>query len=307
MDRLSDVVIFVRVVECGSLSAASDAMGVSRGVISKALARLEARLETRLLQRTTRRLSLTEAGAAFFEKSREGLALVDAAEHAVTSLRDEARGTLRVSAPASFAVTLLAPLLGAFQARYPAVQIDLDMNDRYADLVAGRIDVAIRIGMLEDSSLVARRLASCAHAIYGAPSYFRQRGIPQTPDDLREHNCLVYANYDGPYDWVLADPTGQRHIAHVSGSMLANNSLVLREAARSGLGISLGPAYLVREDIEAGRLQAVLTNYTAREVPLHAVFTQRVHLLPKVRAFVDFLGEHLTRTGVMGPLPTLTA
>ncbi|MEE2977998.1 MAG: LysR substrate-binding domain-containing protein, partial [Pseudomonadota bacterium] len=228
MDRLSDVAIFVQVVERGSLSAAAEAMVMSRGVISKALARLEARLQTRLLQRTTRRLSLTEAGAAFFEKSREGLALVDAAEQAVSALRDEARGTLRVSAPASFAVTLLAPLLGAFQARYPAVQIDLDMNDRYADLVAGRIDVAIRIGMLEDSSLVARRLANCAHAIYGAPSYFRERGIPQSPEDLRNHNCLVYANYDGPHDWVLTDAAGHRHIAHVAGSMLANNSLVLR-------------------------------------------------------------------------------
>jgi len=163
--------------------------------------------------------------------------------------------------------------------------------------------VAIRIGMLEDSSLVARRLASCAHAIYGAPSYFRERGIPQSPEDLRNHNCLVYANYDGPHDWVLTDAAGQRHIAHVNGSMLANNSLVLREAVRSGLGVSLGPAYLVRDDIAAGRLQAVLTNYAAREVPLHAVFTQRVHLLPKVRAFVDFLGEHIRSSGVMGPLP----
>ncbi|HUR41908.1 MAG TPA: LysR substrate-binding domain-containing protein [Verrucomicrobiae bacterium] len=290
---LDDIACFVAVVDRGSFTAAADELGVSRSAASKQVSHLESRLRARLLNRTTRRLSLTEVGEVFYESARRGLQEIGEAEAAVSRLQSAPRGVLRLNVPMSFGILHVAPALPAFLERYPEVRLEVRFDDRKLDLVEEAFDVAVRIGELAESSLVARRIAACPHVICATPAYLRRHGEPHRPDELRGHNALAFSYAEAPSQWTLTARDGKEVKVPVDGSVRMNNSLALRELLLAGVGLALTPRFVVGRDLEAGRLKAVLTDYRVREPGAFAVYPQRRHLSPKVRAFVDFIAERL--------------
>jgi DNA-binding transcriptional LysR family regulator len=295
MDRLTAMATFRRVVEAGSLSAAARAAGVPKSAVSKQLAALEAHLGARLLNRTTRNLSLTEVGRAYLERCRLILEEVEEAEALTASLQGEPRGTLRVNAPMSFGFLHLAPALPDFVARHPGVEVDLVMNDRRVDLIDEGFDLAVRIGPLADSSLIARRLGTYRMVVCGSPTYLARRGVPRTLDDLAAHDCLRYVSGDGSDAWPFATPDGGRTSLRVRGPLRANNGDALRAAARGGLGLTQLPTFLLADDLASGALVLVLEEFEPAPLPVHAIYPHNRHLSGKVRAFVDFLIERVGR------------
>jgi DNA-binding transcriptional LysR family regulator len=295
LDALTDIAVFVRVVERGSFTLAADDLELSRAVVSKYLSRLEDRLGARLLHRTTRRLSLTEAGAALFEASRGALERIEEAEAAVARYQSEPRGRLRVSAPMSFGILHLGPLLADFARAHPKVSIDMKLDDRYVNLVEEGIDVAIRIGVLTDSSLVARKLAVTRAVACASPAYLEEHGEPETPEDLATHDCLVYSYLATANVWRFIAPDGRELPVAINGTLRINNGIVLAQAALAGHGILLTPSFYVAPMLREGRLKRILAGYALKELGIHAVYPQRGHVPPKVRAFVDFLAQRFGR------------
>lgn len=291
MDHLSEIAVFVRVVELGSFTRAADALEVSKAAVSKQVSRLEQRLGARLLHRTTRRLTLTEAGDALFRRSAGALAELAEAEKAVAQLTGAPRGLLRVSAPVYFGSVSLAPHLKDFRARYPDITLDLDLDDRRVDLVRERFDAAVRISSMTDSSLVARRLAPCPLLVVGSPAYFRRRGMPGTPADLARHDCLTYALARAPSEWRLRPRRGRWIGVTVTSPLRSNNDFVLKQAALDGLGLGMFPSFFVERELAEGRLQRVLPDCETEGASINVVYASRRQLLPKVRAFVDFMAE----------------
>lgn len=286
MDRLGGMAVFAAVVEAKSFSAAARRLGVSKSAVSKQVARLEQRLGARLLNRTTRRLALTEAGMAFYEHCARILAEAGEAELAVTRLHGRPRGTIRINAPMTFGLMHIAPAVSDFLAENPELRVDMVLDDRFVDLIDEGFDVAVRIGALADSSLVARRLAPVRTVVCGAPDYFRRRGEPALPADLADHNCLLYA-YESTAEWRFEGPDGALAV-RVRGDFRANNGDALRAVALAGHGITLIPTFIVGEDLASGRLRTVLDDYRVPERAVHAVYPHRRYLSPKIRAFVDF-------------------
>lgn len=293
MDNLSAMAVFAKVVQAGGFSAAARRLRLSKAAVSKRVAGLEDRLGARLLNRTTRRLALTEEGAAFYERAVRILAEVDEAEGAVSRLGAEPRGTLRVSAPMSFAILHLADALPAFMAKHPGLAVDIALNDRLVDLVEEGFDVAIRIARLPDSSLVARKLAPTRSLVAARPDYWRRHGKPRHPRELEGHNCLRYSYQITQDEWRFKDGVA---IA-VAGTFIANNGDVLRSAALAGLGVARLPSFIVGDDVRSGRLEPALEDFEEGELSIYAVYPHRRHLSARVRAFVDFLA------GRFAPLP----
>ncbi len=296
MDTLTGMALFAKVVETGGFSAAAVALGRSKSAVSKQVARLEERLGARLLNRTTRRLALTEVGAAYYERCTRILAEVEEAERAVGHLHAEPRGTLRVSVPVSFGIAHVAPALPAFMDRYPDLAVDLTFGDRIVDLIDEGFDAAVRIARLPESTLVARRLAPFRRVVCAAPAYWRRHGVPDRPQDLTEHQCLRYAYLQTGDDWPFRGPAGAFSVT-VSGRLRTNNGDALRAAAVAGLGVCLSPTFIVADDLRAGRLQTVLADFEEGDLAVYAVYPHSRHLSAKVRAFVDFLAERF------GPKP----
>lgn len=293
MDTLTDIAVFVQVVDSGSFTAAAERLELSKAVVSKYVTRLENRLGARLLNRTTRRLSLTEVGRAFYERSQAGLRELEEAEAEVSRLQGAPRGTLRINAPMSFGILHIAPAIPEFLQQYPDLNVDMNLDDRQLDLVEEGFDLAIRIAQLPDSTLVARRLGPCRHVVCGAPGYFRRHGIPRTPRDLRDHNAITFKYQDSAREWHFLAPDSTPVRVPVRGSIQMNNSLGLREALLQEVGITLTPTFVVGEDIQTGRLEAVLKDYKTLELSIYAVFPQQRHLSPKVRAFVEFMAGRM--------------
>ncbi|MGH7788693.1 MAG: LysR family transcriptional regulator [Candidatus Binatia bacterium] len=291
IDTLTGMAVFASVAAAQSFSAAARELGLSKSAVSKHISQLEERLGARLLQRTTRRLSLTEAGTALYAHCRRIADELAAAEAAIGSLSGAPRGTLRVSAPMSFGERYLAPLLPAFLARHADLRVELTLGDQLVDLIEAGVDCAVRIARLPDSSLVARRLAPARRVVCGAPAYFERRGVPRTPDALRDHNCLDYAYLAATGGWPFPAARGLRAVP-VEGNLAANNGEVLRAAALAGVGLALLPTFIVGDDLRAGRLRAVLIEYESWDASIYAVYPPTKQLAPKVRAFVDFLTEH---------------
>ncbi len=290
MDRLTSMEVFTRVAEAGSFSAAARQLGLSKSAVSKHVMALEERLGARLINRTTRRLSLTEVGAAYHAWCARIAADVAEAEISVSRLHSEPRGLLKVNAPMSFGYLHLAPAIPDFLARHPDMRVEMTMNDRFVDLVDEGYDVAVRIGRLADSSLIARRLAPSRTVLCGAPSYFREHGVPEAPDDLARHNCLIYSYQASHELWRFTGAKGE-HTVRVRGNLTANNGDALRAAALRGLGVAMLPAFLVGGDVQAGVLQAVLGEFELPESAIYAVYPHNRHMSAKLRAFVDFLVE----------------
>jgi len=295
-DRLAALGTFAKVVELNGFSAAARDLGLSKSAVSKLVACLEDEMGARLLNRTTRRLSLTEAGLAFYQGAQRVLAEAEAAEAAVTHLSAAPRGVLRVNAPMSFGQRHIAPALPAFMAEFPELAVELDLNDRAVDLIEEGYDVALRIMRLTDSSLIARRLAPSRSILCAAPAYLERRGTPLRPEDLARHDCLVYSYQSSGKHWVFQGPGGARRV-RVPGRLRANNGEALLQAALGGLGIALLPSFICGEAVRAGQLRQLMPEWNERgEIDVNLVYPANRNLSPKVRVFIDYLaarfGEH---------------
>ncbi|KAF0814064.1 HTH-type transcriptional regulator DmlR [Andreprevotia sp. IGB-42] len=288
MDRLAAMQVFNKVVEAGSFVRAAALLGISTTAASRLVADLESHLGARLLQRTTRRLSLTEAGRAYHERAMQILADIAEAEAALDDETAQPGGLLRVNAPVSFGVRHLATLLPRYQAAHPAVKLELTLSDRTVDLVEEGYDLALRISGQLAGNLITRRLAPIRIAACAAPAYLARHGAPQTPQELLQHNCLIYTYGAGGDEWRFTQG-GTVHTIKVQGTLRANNGDLLVAAARAGAGLINEPTFLVGDDLQAGTLECVLPGFASPELALYAVYPSRRHLSAKVRSFIDFL------------------
>jgi DNA-binding transcriptional LysR family regulator len=281
------------VAEARSFSGAARRLGVSKSAVSKQVAQLERSLKARLLHRTTRRLSLTEVGAAFYEHCARMLAEAEAAELAVSRLYAEPRGVLKVTSPAAFGHLHIAPAIPDFIGRHPDVAVQIVMNDRTVDLAEEGFDVAIRMTREQAPNVVARQIAPVRWAVCAAPGYLKQHDTPRAPLDLERHNCLFYSFLESSSEWRFTSKAGETAV-RVTGNFTVNNSEALREAVLKGLGIALLPTFTVGADLREGRLQQLLGDYRAHGTfgtDVYAVYLPTRYLSPKVRAFVDFFIE----------------
>lgn len=296
MDRLDAMQLFVRVVDSGSYTAAAEQMEISRALASKLIQALEERLGVRLLHRTTRRLSLTEAGEAYYQRASNILVQLAEAESEAAELQVEPRGRLRVSAPMSFAVRHLGNLLGEFQHRFPRIELELSLNDRQVDLVEEGFDLAIRIARLADSSYVARQLAPAKLAVVASPAYLKRHGEPTIPTELARHNCLIYTLTPRPGEWVFLHGE-ERTAVNVKGNLRVNNGDVLVRAAIDSAGIALSPTFMIGDELRAGTLVPLLTRWKVPAPGIYAIYPPSRALPAKTRSLIDFLAERF------GPRP----
>jgi DNA-binding transcriptional LysR family regulator len=294
MDRLTGMAVFTKVVESSSFAAAARHFRLSPAMVSRHVHALEEQLGAQLLNRTTRRVSPTEVGQAYYQRVRQILADIEEADRLASDLQATPRGLLRITSSQSFGIRHLAPAIADYLALCPGVQMEVTLNDRYLEVIEEGFDLAIRIGHLEDSSLIARRLAPIRVALCASPGYIVQHGAPETPADLAEHNCLIYTYAASQSEWRFVDGAGKEHAVHIAGRLLANNGDVLRTAALRGQGVALGPTFILGDDMRVGTLVRLLPDYAPPEVGLYAVYPPSRHLSVKVRSFVDFL---VTRFG----------
>ncbi|WP_321902657.1 LysR family transcriptional regulator [Paraburkholderia tropica] len=286
---LLDVALFVRAAQLANVSAAGREFGLSAAVASARLANLERTLGTRLLHRTTRRVSPTEDGEVFMARARALLDAAEAARAAVGRAHAAPQGRLRVSMPSSFGRQHVSPVIAAFLRRYPGVSVDLRLTDQIVDLVDAGIDVAIRIGALKDSTLVARRLAVNRRVICASPAYLAERGTPHHPSDLARHECVILGDQR---DWAFVTPAGPLTV-RVDGRFVTDNGETIRDALLAGFGIALKSTWDVAPHLRSGALVSVLDSYPlADTTAIWAVYPSRAFMPPKTRAFVEFLGEH---------------
>ena len=291
MGGFAAIPVFVAVVENGGFSAASRTLGVSKSAVSKRINQLENHLGVLLLHRTTRKLSLTEAGERYYEHAAQALSAAGKAEDAVTELQGEPQGKLKISSPMSFGRLHVAPLIPKLMQRYPKLQIDLVMDDRNIDLVAGGIDVAIRSGDMPDSTLIARKLAPLRQVLCASPSYIDRYGMPLTPSELHDRNCILFSYSGDANQWTL-NQGDQSETVLVSGSYRVNNSEALLEALREGVGIGRLPTFVAGPDLKVGNLVRVLGSHHIPDHTFYAVFPERQYMPAKVRAFLDFAIEY---------------
>jgi DNA-binding transcriptional LysR family regulator len=294
MDRIAAMTTFVKVVEAGSMSAAARALELSLPAVSRQIDNLEAHLRSQLLVRTTRHMALTEGGRAYYGRAKCILAEIEDAEIALTTRHTVPSGRLTVSTPVSFGRLLLAPTLPEFLARFPEVAVDLLFLDRAVNPVEEGIDVAIHVGVLEDSSLIARKLAEYRRIVCGAPVYLKRRGEPRTLEELKFHDCLISTLLDSTQTWRFCTPEGEIQIP-VSGGMRANNGGAVVAAAIGGAGLVMAPSWLVRDDLAAGRLVALPEPFQTPPTAVHALFPHARLISAKVRVFVEYLVNSLTR------------
>lgn len=292
---LNDTLVFVKVVELGSFTAASQALRLPKATVSRKVQDLEARLGAQLLHRTTRKLGLTEAGNVYFEHSKRIAHDLDQAESAVGELQSGPRGWLRVTATHSLGTTWIAPLLGEFHARHPEVRVELLLSNDKVDIIAGEIDVALRVGKLADSNLAARKLTVFRTAVYTTPSYIDRFGEPRHPDDLIHHRAVAQTSHRSAHTfvWTLDDGNGKPREYHVDPVVVSNDPGALRAALLGGEGIMLTSDVMMRGYAEQGQVQRVLSGWRGLDVDIYAVFPHGQVQSPKVRAFIDFLLERL--------------
>jgi DNA-binding transcriptional LysR family regulator len=293
MDRLSSMQSFVKVVANGGFSAAARELNISTSIVTTHVKSLEDRLGVRLLNRSTRSVSLTEAGQAYYERCVQILSEIDDAEEAAQVLQAKPRGTLRLNV--SVAVpSLIAPVIAEFTALYPDVYVRLTATSRMVDLIEENFDLAIRFLPPADSSLIIRRLASFCFVVCGSPDYFAKRGRPEHPSDLARHNCLIF--YDAPYgrggrEWHFKGPDGDFAV-RVSGSLETNSADTLRAGALLGQGLVFAPSIMVAAELKSGALVSVLADFLPDEYSLDALYTHREHLPAKVRSFIDLVAKY---------------
>jgi DNA-binding transcriptional LysR family regulator len=291
LDRLAAIQVFAQVVEAGSFAKAAERLGLSTSATSRQVADLEAHLQTRLLNRTTRRVSLTESGRAFYERAVQLLADLTEAEAEASSAAVVPRGTIRLTTSVNFGVRHVAPAIAEFLRRHPEVRFDVSLSDRVVDLVEEGFDLAIRIGAPGADNLVARRLGETRLVPCASPDYLARHGAPSTPEELARHDCFTYEYVSPRQVWRFRDRAGAERTVRVSGSLHSNNGDLLAEVAAHGVGIVFEPAFIVGPDVRAGRLVPLLQEFVPPPVPIFALYPSRKHLSAKVRRFVEFLVE----------------
>ncbi|WP_198972391.1 LysR family transcriptional regulator [Xylophilus sp. ASV27] len=289
MDRLQAMEMFVRVAETGSFSKAAKEFATTQPTVTKQVAAIEARLKVRLLNRNTRGVSLTEPGALYYEKCRNIVREAEEAERVVRGRQSQAQGLLRVGTSVAFGRRVLVPLALEFMALHPQVQLDLSFEDRYTDLVAQGIDLAVRMGKLADSTLGARFLGMNPWLMVAAPRYLKKHGTPRRAQDLAGHAALIYSSVLGDDVWRLAAPGGEALTVPVAGRLRSNNLSAVLAAARNGLGIAAMPRYVAGDSLAAGQVVEVLRGHTLPEQEIHAVFPSPKLVPAKVQAFIAFL------------------
>lgn len=289
--NLADLPVFCLVVRKGSLSAAAQELGLTTAAVSRRISGLESRLGMRLLNRTTRRMDLTEEGQAYLEGAERLIAEFDEVESAVISRKATPKGLLRVNATFGFGRHYVASAVVEFVRRYPDVQVQLHLSDRYLNLADEGFDVGIHVGELRDSSLVSRKLARNRRVLCAAPDYLRQFGVPKSPRELVRHRCLVLREKDSPYGvWRFQGPQGDE-VVKVRAYLACNDSDVVQGWALAGLGIMLRSTFAAAPSVRSGQLEVILDNYGTPEADVHAVYPHRHNLSARVRVFVDFLAE----------------
>ncbi len=293
MDLFTCMRAFAQVAEQRSFTAAAAKLDISRGMVTRYVAQLEDHLGARLLNRTTRRVNLTETGAAYFERCAQLLVDLDEAEALAGSDVAEARGTLRVTCALAFGVRYVAPLVGEYLRDQPRVTVDLSFNDRTVDIVEEGYDLAIRIGVLPSSSLAARRLGSARLLVCASPAYWRRHGRPARPEELAACDALHYTYSSTSDEWRFVDAAGQPRSVRVRHRLRSNNGEALLRAAVSGVGVVQLPSFLVHDALQRGELETVLDDFCAPPLGIHVVYPARRLLAAKVRSFVDFLVEAL--------------
>jgi DNA-binding transcriptional LysR family regulator len=291
MDKFACMQAFVAVVEAEGFSEAARRLGVSKALISKQVSQLEDHLDVRLLHRTTRRVRATSVGQAYYEQSRLLLAELDDLDDAVQTNNANPKGELRVTAPITFAELHLMPVVSEFSRRFPEVRLNAILTDRYVDLVEERIDVAVRIGVLTDSSLVARKLGDTSMVVCAAPEFLAQHNEPTRPQQLAEFDCVVDSNYAGGTQWTLG--TGEHAVTtQVTTRLAVNSARAARDLVLNGHGIGFLPSFVAADDIANGSLKRLLPDYPSEALGIYAVYPHRKHLAAKVRLFIDAAIEY---------------
>jgi DNA-binding transcriptional LysR family regulator len=293
MDRLTGMAVFVAAAEDGSLSSAARRFGLSASMAGKHVAAIESELNVRLMQRSTRRLTLTDAGNAYLARCKRILEEFDEAGREARDGQHTIRGTLRVAAPITFGAMHLGGVVGDYLAAYPDVAVDMVLNDRYIDLLAESIDVAIRIGRLHDSDLIARRLAPCRMVFCASREFCTRHGTPRSVDELRRAPRLVFSEAVSAGDWTLTAPDGQARLIDGPVRMSSNNMQMLLAAALAGSGVAYGPSFVFSAHIASGDLVALLPDHRTSDLAIHAVFPSKRHISLKLRRFIDHLAHSL--------------
>ncbi|MGC8604225.1 MAG: LysR family transcriptional regulator [Desulfomonilaceae bacterium] len=289
VENISDLVIFIHAAKAGSFSAAGRDLGFSAAVVSKRLQRLEDQLSVRLFNRSTRKIGLTDEGAAFFDYCVRVLADLEEAESLITKGSQQVKGLLRVTAPAAFGRLHIAPLVPILLSRHPSLELYLHLSDDVVDIIEDRYDVAVRIGEMKDSRLIARNLCVDNRLVVATESYIKKFGEPKTPEDLLKHNALLFCSSGKPGPWRFYDKLGKLYTVNVSGNFETNNCDALREAILADIGIALRPTWDIWRDVKSGRMVPLLPEYKPNSFYIKAVYQSRQHLPQKVRVLLDLL------------------
>lgn len=292
MAALDDLILFAKLVELKSFTAASEALQLSRSLVSKRISRLEARLGVQLLNRTTRRLELTEAGRTYYQYCQQIEHTLQEAESAVSEMRAHPQGTLKINAPVTFGQMVLSDVIAEFLKAYPAVKIQLSLTDNFVDVIGGGFDLVIRIGELSDSSLKARKVGTTRLRVFANKTYLEAHGAPQTPADLSQHNCLAYRHMrSGANEWRFNGPEGRQSVA-ISGNLSADNGVPLYHAVKAGLGIAIQPSFMLNA-FDTQDIVYLLEDYMPKELGIYAVYPPAKQPPLNTRVFIDFVAQAL--------------
>lgn len=297
MDRLTEMEAFVAVVELGGFTDAARKLGVSKSAVSKHVATLEQRLGARLFNRTTRRVSPTEIGLAYYDRARRVITDAVEADALVASMQSEPSGLLRLAVATDFGTKLLAPVLGEFLHSHPAIKLNMHLTNRHVELIAEGHDMAIRLGELTDSSLRARRLTEATMKLIASPTYLAQHGRPEKIEDLASHRLLYHTTEAGEAVWRLTAPSGERRVIRASGTLMVNDGRSLMHAVTAGLGIAYLPSFLYADALNRDEIEEVIPGLPTERLAIHVVYPQGPFTQPKIRAFIDFLAKKFERCG----------
>ncbi|GLQ30850.1 LysR family transcriptional regulator [Litoribrevibacter albus] len=290
MESFGAYPVFVTVIETGGFSPAANKLGISKSAVSKRISQLEEHLGVKLLHRTTRKLSLTEAGEHFYQHARIASQAAQDAEDAVAQLQGVPQGRLRISIPMSFGRLYVAPVIPEFLRRYPKINLELVMDDEFTDLIGSGFDMALRLGDLKDSTLIAKKITHLKNVLCASPSYLEEFGTPKRLEEVKQHNCLAFSYSQDVREWYFIKDNTTRAI-EVSGNYQVNNSEALREAMIQGVGIGRLPTFVANPEIKAGRLVKLFPDYEMPGKTMYAVYPERQFLPAKVRVFIDFMSE----------------
>lgn len=296
MSHFDEIQAFIQIVEHGSITAAAERLMLAKSAVSRRLSDLEARLGVELFHRTTRKLTLTDSGRGFYEQTRRIMSDLAEAEDGVRQAHHELRGPVKIAMPLTFGLRHLGPAINDFMCRHPQIQFDIDFNDRQIDMIQEGYDLAIRIAELEDSSLIARRIAKVSFVVCASPQYLKENGTPQSPEGLHQHRCLSYSYLDNPDTWSFRDLSGGTYRVRIQAALRSNNGDYLTDAAIAGHGIVRQPRFIAYQAIQRGDLIPILTDYSITSMNAYAVYPQTRHLSQRVRALVDYLVERYAGT-----------